>query len=240
MFGRKKKETSKGGSEIYRYEKQENQGWRPPNADNSFMEEVVAYFEAFFPNRETTVFHEIMSDFIHIDVHVMNPTSTEDFYVLYTTGMSDMPMSVPKEIKKGKNLKYAELVMLLPSTWNSGEMYTLSTDMPDKDFWAISLIKFLARFPHEFKTWLGQGHTIPNGDYEPLLEGTEMNGVILLPHNTPQLTTKSGANINFYMVLPISRAEMEYKLEHGIEAFFDKFEKSKVSLIVDIYRKSVL
>jgi len=240
MFGRKKKDSTKGGSEIYRHELPENQGWRPPVMESSFAEEVAGYFDKQFPGRETVVFHEIISDLVHIDVNVMKPIPEDDIYVLYTTGMSDLPMTLPPQVKNPDELKFAELVMLLPSSWSPGGDYAISTDLPEKDSWAIGLIKFFARFPHEYKTWLGDGHTVPNGNYQPITDGSEMGGVILLSFNAPPLAAKGGETVNFYLVLPISQVETEYKLEHGTGELVERLKEGKVSFVVDINRKSVL
>jgi len=189
------------------------------------------------------VFHEILSDLVHIDVNIMKPTEKDNFHVIYTTGMSDLPMSVPDGIEDKDDIKYAELFMFLPGGWNSGGAGTISTDMPYEDYWPINLIKYLARFPHEYKTWLGSGHTIPNGpDYEPFLDGSEMSGTVILEldESFSPLATESGAIVRLYMVMPITRAEMEYKLEHGMSALHDKFAESDLQLVVDMYRKSVV
>ena len=44
-----------------------------------------------------TVFHEIVSDQIHLDVHAVAPGPGHEWWTLFTTGMSDLPMSVPPQ-----------------------------------------------------------------------------------------------------------------------------------------------
>ena len=243
MLKNKKEEFSKGGSQIHRHEEQENQGFRPPADGGVFAEEIISHFEELFPNRESFVFHEIISDLVHIDVNIMKPTPKDNFYVIYTTGMSDLPMNLPEEIDNRDDLKYAELFMFMPNSWNPGETYTISSDIPYEDYWAIQMIKFIARFPHEYKTWLGHGHTIPNGpDYEPFLNNSEMSGIVLseLDENFSPLTVKNDAKVRFYMVVPVTRAETEYKLEHGMQALEKKFIENNLQLVIDMYRKSVI
>ena len=229
MLSKKKREVSKGGSEIFRHEivEPENKEIRPP-APSLFIDEICAFFDKKFPNSETTVLHEVVSDLVHIDVHVLKPTDDRDFYVLYTTGMSDLPMNLPPQFKKYKALRRAELFMYIPA----------DTDVSERDFWAYGLLKFLARFPHEYKTWLAQGHTIPNYDYEPIVEGSELSCAILL-EMFEGITTKCKKGIKFYYVAPISEAETQYKLENGVDALIDKFDEHNVPIVVDIFRKSV-
>jgi hypothetical protein len=155
--------------------------------------------------------------------------------------MSDLPMTLPDSINSQDDLKFAELFMLLPDSWNPGGEFAISTDMPYEDFWPIQMIKYLARFPHEYQTWLGWGHTIPNGEnYEPILEGSEMSGMALLELDFSPLETEKREKIHLYMVMPVTRAEMEYKLEHGMSALDEKFSAHDLPLVVDMYRQSVV
>ena len=50
----------------------------------------------------------------------------------------------------------------LKSSQKLGRAGSNPKDLPYERFWPIQMLKFLARFPHEYKTWLGWGHTIPN------------------------------------------------------------------------------
>lgn len=232
-------EVSPGGSPIYRYEEKEDTGWRPPEEYGKFAEKITAHFEALFPDRESFVFHELISDLVHIDVNIMKPKEENDYYVMYTTGMSDLPMTLPEEIQDREDLKYGELYMFLPSTWNPGEPGAVDTDMPESEYWPIRMIKFLARFPHEYDTWLGGGHTIPNGpEYSPLCEGTEMGGIVLVQSggDIGTMKTEEGEEVNFFMMIPAYKEEIEYKLKYGMEALDKKFSEGNLSIILDIHR----
>ena len=235
-------EVSPGGSRVLRHEEPESRDFIPP-AGTGNMDEICAHFDKLFPQRETSVFHEIVSDLLHIDVHIMKPTAEDDFFVIYTTGMSDLPMTLPEDMPEQPKWMFAELFMLLPAHWNPGAALSLSTEIPHSDYWPINLIKLLARLPHDYKTWLGAGHTIPNGpDYEPLLEGSDMAGAVIMgvDESYSPLKLDNGDEINFYMAIPASQAEIEYKLGHGMDAMCELFDEHKVSMIVDIFRKSCI
>jgi hypothetical protein len=60
-----------------------------------------------------SVWHELASDLVHIDVHVTPPSPGRPRYTLVTSGMSDRPMSVPP----GIDSRYAELMTALPADW---------------------------------------------------------------------------------------------------------------------------
>jgi len=67
-------------------------------------------------------------------------------------------MMVPRELHP--RWRWAELVLCLSRDWPVGQ-----TDINDeRHFWPLPWLWKLARFPHEYRTWLGYGHTVPNGD----------------------------------------------------------------------------
>ncbi|MFR3751255.1 MAG: suppressor of fused domain protein [Enterocloster sp.] len=111
-----------------------------------------------------------------------------------------------------------------------------------EEYWPIGLIKYLARFPHEYSTWLGWGHTIPNGpDYEPLAPDTGMGGVVLVQTggDMGSMEAKDGRKVNFYMVIPAYREEIEYKLEYGMEALDKRFSEGNLPMVLDIHRPNL-
>jgi len=208
----------------------------------SCADEVSAHFEALFPGRESFVFHDLISDSVHIDVNVMRPTPEQDFYVLYTTGMSDLPMTLPRKIAKREDLKYAELYLFLPGSWDLGKTGSLSSDIPEADYWPVGLLKFLAGFPHAYHTWLGFGHTLPNGaDYEPFHDGVGFGGVILSRRDggLAGLETSNGRHLALCGVIPAYKEEIAYKLEYGMEKLEDLFREKELSMILDIHRPNL-
>ncbi len=236
----KKKGVTPGGSPIYRYEERKDEGLRTPENVGVYAREVDQRFEELFPGRESRVLHEILSDIVHIDVHVMWPTQEQNFFVLYTTGMSDMPMNLPDEIpaKDRERFKLSELYLFLPGDW------PLCQDEmpPEESYWPIRMLKFLARFPHEYKTWLGWGHTIPNGPgYAPLDDSVGFGGAVLVRGGDGPLgsiETKDGHRLNLYNLIPAYKEEIEYKLKYGMEALEEIF-KEKLPMILDPKRPNL-
>src|SRR5262245_45453724 len=98
------------------------------------------------------VWHEIISDLVHVDVHWVQPTAERPYHTLVTSGMSDRPMTVPAGAEEHR---YAELMLSLPADWPlSSEAF-----QDDSNYWPVRLLKMLARFPHEYDTWMCFGHT---------------------------------------------------------------------------------
>ena len=128
-------------------------------------------------------------------------------------------------------------MMLLPGDW---DMQALGGDTQEA-CWPARLLKFLARFPHEYDTWFGAGHTIPNtADYLPYAENTALSGTLLIdqPALAGPLETRDGVRINLYTALPLYREEMEYKLDYGLDALMERMERFK-PFILDVARENV-
>jgi hypothetical protein len=60
------------------------------------------------------VYHEIVSDKVHIDIHVVDPSEKRNSYTLITSGMSDQPMPAPSG---REGYRYTELTLSLPASW---------------------------------------------------------------------------------------------------------------------------
>lgn len=217
-----------------------NKHYLPPQA-NDYEEEICAYFASLFPGREEKVFHEILSHSFHIDIHVLYPSETEPFYVLYSSGMSTLPMTLPEALlPEYKELERAELMMFLPYDWNFGEEGTLSTNLPAEVFWPIAAMTYMARLPHEHKNFISYGLTLPNGeDYEPFAKNTKLCGLGLVSFdgNLGELTTTDGTKIQIYTLIPLHKEELLYRQEEDMEALMDRILiETNGSFIVDINR----
>lgn len=183
------------------------------------------------------VFHELISDLVHIDVHWVKPSKRRPFHTLITSGMSDRPMTVPDEIIE---LQFAELAITLPPDWK-----LTKEDFKDENwYWPIRTMKMLARLPHEFETWLGIGHTVPNGDpAEPYAPGTKQCCALIMPpvffdEEFETLDLEDGSTIHFYSIMPLYEEEMNFKLSKGLEELIDRFEKYDIGDVVEMNRKN--
>ena len=108
------------------------------------------------------VFHEIVSDDLHIDIHHVKSSLLRRFEVLVTSGMSALPMAVPGDSNEPR---FAEIVTVLPKGWP----LTKEAFSDERNYWPIRLMKTFARLPHRDNTWLGLGHTLANGESENLM-----------------------------------------------------------------------
>ena len=153
-------------------------------------------------------------------------------------------MNVPDGLEEHK---YAELCILLPDNWiiEGANYQTMEEAFKDeKNYWPVRWLKIISRFPHEYDTWVGHGHTIPNGEgAEPFAENTKLGCMLLMPSLTLggefyKLKVGDEKVINFYCLYPLYKEEMNYKLKKGSDALLDKFEKYNVTDVVDIKRRN--
>lgn len=181
------------------------------------------------------VFHELISDLVHIDVHWVKPTEERPFHTLVTSGMSDMPMTVPDELAQ---LQFAELLVTLPEDWKIDQ----ASFEDEQWYWPVRLLKTLARLPHEYETWLGIGHTVPNDDPpEPYADSTALCGALIVPPITldeefHELESPDKGIINFYSVMPLYEEEMNFKLSKGLDKLLTRLEKHSILDIIEIDR----
>lgn len=234
-------EKSPSGAPIYRYEDIEPAEFSLATGDDQAIEAISDHIERHI-GPVLGVFHEIISDKVHLDVHIVAPSADYPFYVLVTSGMSDLPMTVPPG---AENVRYTELCMLLPSTWPMPDFTggdTFDDEDEDESYWPIWWLKFMARFPHEYQTWLGFGHTMPNGENaEPFASTTQLGCMLLLPSlSLPaafgELKVNEEKTIHFYSLYAIYKEEMELKMDKGYEALVDKFEQFGITDVLDLDR----
>lgn len=225
---------SMAGQPIYRHG--EPAEWQPPQGEEC-IEEISSHIEKHLGKVET-VFHEILSDTVHVDVHWVKPNENHPFVRLITSGMSDLPMNTPGRLDTPKHI---ELMVSLPPHWKIDE----ESFKDESWYWPVRLLKLLARLPHKHNTWLGFGHTIPNGDpSEPYAPNTALCGSIVLPpvsvpegfHTLPISPEKE---ITFYSVVPLYAEEMNLKLRKGTNKLLNLFDKKNINDVVNIKRVDV-
>lgn len=228
------KVVSLSGAPIYRHA--ESAPWQAPQGEEC-IDQISDHIERYLGKIET-VLHEVISDTVHIDVHVVKPSADSPFIRLVTSGMSDLPMTTP--IDSGAP-QYAELMMTLPANWQLDQ----KSFEDEKWYWPVRQLKYLARLPHKYQTWLGWGHSVPNGDpAEPFASGTKLCGVVVLPSVTvPEafnsLTIDERKEITFYAAIPLYQEEMNLKLRSGTGELLKRFGRKGNSDAVSPIRPNV-
>lgn len=183
------------------------------------------------------VFQEKDSDTVCIDIHHVPASKQQPYNILVTSGMSDLAMQLPGKIHAPRHL---ELMAVLPANWKISQI-----DFADENwYWPVRQLKFLARFPHKFDSWLGWGHSIPNNEPpEPFADNTRFSAIMLLtsvhtPNAFHQLKIDSDTTIQFLSIVPLYKEEMHFKLRNGPNQLLEKFEHQGVTDLIDSGRKN--
>jgi hypothetical protein len=223
-------EQSPGGSTILRYSSSQ---WARPNlgiGDESSLEFAAArekiYKDLF--GEAQSVFHEVIPLVPHIDVHTYSRSGAQgDVFVLVTSGMSDLPMRIPPAA--GKAARRVELIFYCSE--------------PKKEY--LETLRWVARFPHDQKTWLSFGHTLPNGNPPAAFWGSEiLDTLLFMPtivhrdQKLPKELVLDGDPVHFLWVVPLSTPECNLKLAKGFGAILDLFEKNRHPHVFDPNRRS--
>lgn len=185
------------------------------------------------------VYSEIVPGIVAVDIIVVAPTPNKNYYTLITSGMSDLPMTVPQG---AEDFRYAELMICLPPEWKvSDEAF-----QDERYYWPVRALKTLARFPHEHQTWLYLGHTVANEHAgKPYAENNDFRGMLLSLPDTVQdkagffnLQCSDEKVVHFFTLAPLYQEELDYKLSEGMEALFGKLNRIGVKDVVDLRRKN--
>jgi hypothetical protein len=229
-------EISPGGSSIFRHQPSEDAGEPELASGDPALVEAVSDHVERHVGPVDDVFHELISPLVHIDVLRVAPSEERPWHTLVTCGMSARPMTAPEP-----NLAFAELTLALPPEWPASQ----EAWSDERHYWPVRLLKFLARLPHEYDTWLGEGHTIPNDDKpRPYAPGTGLCGAIVsvpqLPPDGFLALDRPEGPIRFLGVVALHDAEMEHKLKAGADALYELMGAARLTELVAPDRPSLV
>ena len=190
----------------------------------NLIQQRETVYHAMFGDSES-VFHELVPFVPHIDIYVHKPGyDGRDFYTLASGGMSDLRMTLPEEADE---------------TWWHRVELIFYTHEAKKEY--LEMLRVLAHFPHDYKTCLGWGHTIPWG---PLFSGSSFTAVLFVS-SIVSPDSKLGERlivnadpVNFLWVVPLTAPELEYKLQKGTDALLELFDEVHHPFIFDENRES--
>jgi hypothetical protein len=188
-------------------------------------------------------FQEIVSDDLKLDIHhIRSGLLFSRYEIIVTSGMSAKKMTVPEAYA---DFGFAELMVVLPKGWPiSVEAFT-----DENVYWPIRMLKDIARFAHHNNTWVGFGHTIASGHSEettvPYAPNTSLCASLIVPSLTVgesawQYKRRNADTVHFYSAVPLHLSELKFKLENGVDALLDVFDRNKVTDRIDPKRKNVV
>lgn len=214
----------------------------PPPGAAAGRAEPLARLIGFHVEEQIGAVRTVMADdeaeVLPVDILHVPPARDRSFHVLVTCGMSARPMRTPPD---ARGYRLAELLICLPGAWPIGS----DAFAGEQFYWPVRWLRRLARFPHEQETWLGAGHSIPNGEPpEPIAPDTELCGFLLLPPlslsvASRRLVLDEERTVHFWCVMPLHADEIALKVRQGAEALFPRFDEAGVTDVVEMQRRSV-
>ncbi len=207
-----------------------------------YSKDIDNHMNYIFPGRQTGLHIDPGGVKYQIDINIMYPVDDEPYYVLYTQGMSNEDMILPEGVEKEyPEFRRAELFMMLPAEWDIDNMVSASPN--HETYWPMQLMRIVARYHYEYFTWVAPGYTM---EYSSFASNTKLNSAILmsLSDDISVIETKENKPISLYLVLPLYKEEVKYKVEHGYDKFIDLYTKNfslddAQSWVVDINRKNL-
>jgi Suppressor of fused protein (SUFU) len=189
---------------------------------------------------ENWVFHEIVSDTVHVDLLIFEPTDTRPYRVVVTAGMSDLPLP---DAEDADLPRYAEVYLALPPEWPMDRQRWIS----DEDsWWPMRLLKIVARFPHEVGVPIGAFETLALTEPPTqFASGTALCGILLatpimLPEGFGKVAVEDAEPVVLYSVIPLHSDELAAVRTAGPQVLFEGFDRDQVSELLDARRTSVL
>lgn len=169
-----------------------------------------------FVDGEPLVYHELVSDHMHIDVFCWAPTAQRNMWTMATVGMAAHKM---RTSPGHEYYQHAELVITLPADWPSlDKVQAMPRSKAHQYFWPIRAMKEVARLPYLHDTWVGSGHTTQAGrGRRDTFRGSHFSGMLVAPiHSMPEqaMTLEvEGSDIHLYGLYPLYAEELQFVLD---------------------------
>lgn len=199
-------------------------------------QEIIAYVSQRFGPADELTLREILPvlEDVHVAIHVIRPTDQHPFMTLFTTGMSSRAMNVPAGQEA---FRFGELLLNLPITWPHPRE-ARSDD--DAAIWPVQVLRQLAYLPHVNNSWYGPCHTAAFDDPpQPLGPNTQQSCALLMADKLTPLQLGNGKSIKFFSVIPIYTEELGIATRFGMEELLDRFDKHRVTPLVEPERINV-
>ena len=167
---------------------------------------------------EPTVFHEIVSNDLHLDIYCWAPTKHRNLWTFVTVGMSAHEMNIPAGYEYYRR---TELVATAPGHWPGlTEIQQMPQSKAKKYAWLIEAIKNTARRPFYTNSWVGIGPTTqarstPQGKYP----GSSYSGLLLSPvlsmPKEAQTLEVDGQPVHLIGLYPLFTDELRFCMRQG-------------------------
>ena len=214
--------------------------------EGRYLQDIQDHIEKFIGPSDS-VLHEIVSPTIHVDIHIVPPTTKIPYLTLMTSGMSDKDMNVPSAAVPKADYELAEIIAFLPPDWPVEEFTSTGDDADENPsgFYPVFWMKHYARKVHEQNIAMSWFNTTANGDpAEPIEDGVGMVGFLFAPPlqlgpGGLFVPTHDNRQIRLLSLVPIWSDEVVYAINKGGESLCDRLDVAE-NFVFDPSRQSCL
>jgi hypothetical protein len=187
----------------------------------------AAYQRLF--GKALSVSHKLIPQIPQVDGFTSRRSRGEQIvYSWVTGGMSDLEMTLPQRAPS-EAPRRAELIFYCSE--------------PSAEH--INTLPWVAHFPHNSKSFLGYGHTMPSGNPPAPFWGSAVLDTLLF---LPPIVTKDptlpaelklgGQPVHFLWLVPLTGAQCDFKLQDGLEGLMNLFRQHRHPYVFDPQRNS--
>lgn len=200
-------------------------------------DQIVTYFEKTVGTvRPKALVEIVLTSAVPIAIHVIKPTKEKNYYTLFTTGVSEQPMTVPEGAEE---FQYAELVMFLPADWPMGKDVLKKREHS----WPLHLLRQAASYPHNEDSWFGAPITIFAAEEppQPFAPGCPFAAMLMIVNyeDLGPIPLTDGRNVQIYTLIPLFPEERKLEIDKGLPALFQGLDRHKIGKVVDLNRPNV-
>ena len=172
---------------------------------------------------------------VHLDVNVYPANERRPFHTLITQGISDKRCYTPKDLAA---YRHFELMMYLPKEWDWTNLMSR-----EEWRWTVGVLKSLGRYAHKYSTFFTPGHSVAPCE-EAFAPGSLLDSVLFVKpadeYDEFNELVIGEKPVSFMRVVPVTAAEVQYKVDFGIEPCLQLLYLSGGLSVVDPYRDCAL
>ena len=198
--------------------------------------EIIEHFATYYGPVDSVSQNEVAGGLVAISIHKVPPEVNNDPWILFTTGMSDRPLSVPTGYRGDR---YAELVIRLPGDW------PMTRDALNDyvNSWPFEWLRRAAHYFHNRDTWIGSAYgLVVNGDPpEPLAPGLTFDSMLLVSvgQDHERIVLRDGREVGVYSLIALYPAEREFGTRAGLQMLNQRIHTLERPGVVDLSRPCV-